>query len=166
LDGRNARPIEKAFGDPVVARGVAFGIFPRGNLRHVYNDFEPSPPCRVREIRRCRKEADYQTRYSYFPATPKPIISADARSERNSRETPSHVKVFGFLYDIETTAIGRSQPMTALRHSQTSSFCTGREGSHGLSAFLHDVHWSAQLTDRISGWSDLMSGKNQRRVSR
>src|SRR3982074_1335328 len=26
---RNARPIEKAFGDPVVARGVAFGIFSR-----------------------------------------------------------------------------------------------------------------------------------------
>ena len=116
LDGRNARPIEKAFGDPVVARGVAFGIFPRGNLRHVYNDFEPRPPCRVREIRRCRKEADYQTRYSYFPATPKPIISADVRSVRNSRETPRHVKVFGFLYDIETTAIGRSRPITPLRH--------------------------------------------------
>jgi hypothetical protein len=118
VDGRNARPIEKAFGDPVVARGVAFGIFPRGNLRHVYNDFEPRPPCRVREIRRCRKEADYQTRYSYFPATPKPIISADVRSVRNSRETPRLVKVFGFLYDIETTAIGRSQPMTALRQKQ------------------------------------------------
>ena len=24
MDGRNARPVEKAFGDPVVARGVAF----------------------------------------------------------------------------------------------------------------------------------------------
>jgi hypothetical protein len=40
VDGRNAGPVEKAFGDPVVARGVAFGIFPRRNLRHVYNDFE------------------------------------------------------------------------------------------------------------------------------
>jgi hypothetical protein len=40
VDGRNARPVEKAFGDPVVARGVAFGIFLRRSLRHVYNDFE------------------------------------------------------------------------------------------------------------------------------
>jgi hypothetical protein len=54
-----------------------------------------------------------------FPATPKPIISADVRSVRNSRDTPRHVKVFGFLYGIETTAIGRSQPMIALRHQRT-----------------------------------------------
>jgi hypothetical protein len=52
---------------------------------------------------------------TYFPATPKPIISADVRSVRNSRDTPRHVKVFGFLYGVETTAIGRSQPMIALR---------------------------------------------------
>src|SRR5260370_29303448 len=57
VDGRNARPVEKAFGDPVVARGVAFGIFPRRNLRHVYNDFERRPLGSVREIRRCRNES-------------------------------------------------------------------------------------------------------------
>src|SRR6202035_1893981 len=57
VDGRNARPVEKAFGDPVVARGMALGIFPRGNLRHVYNDFERRPLGRVREIRRCRNES-------------------------------------------------------------------------------------------------------------
>jgi hypothetical protein len=45
--GRNARPVENAFGDPVVARGVAFGIFPRRNLRHVYNDFERRLPPEV-----------------------------------------------------------------------------------------------------------------------
>jgi len=57
VDGRNARPVENAFGNPVVARGVAFGIFPRRNLRHVYNDFEPRPLGRVREIRRCRNDS-------------------------------------------------------------------------------------------------------------
>jgi hypothetical protein len=53
----DARPVEKAFGDPVVARGVALGIFPRRNLRHVYNDFERRPLGRVREIRRCLNES-------------------------------------------------------------------------------------------------------------
>ena len=57
MDGRNARPVENAFGDPVVARGVAFGIFPRGNLRHVYDGFDPRPLGRVREIRRCLNES-------------------------------------------------------------------------------------------------------------
>ena len=57
VDGRNARPVEKAFGDPVVARGVALGIFPRRNLRHVYNDFERRPLGRVRKIRRCLNES-------------------------------------------------------------------------------------------------------------
>ena len=34
-----------------------FGIFPRRNLRHVYNDFERRPLGRVREIRRCLNES-------------------------------------------------------------------------------------------------------------
>jgi hypothetical protein len=145
----DAKPIEKAFGDPVVARGVAFGIFPRGNLRHVYNGFEPRPPCRVREIRRCRKEADYQTRYSYFPATPKPIISADVRSVRNSRETPRHVKVFGFLYDIETTAIGRSQPMTALRQKRSYNRLPGYEI---VARFRYAVLLTIKIALKIMGF--------------
>jgi hypothetical protein len=41
----------------VVARGVAFGILPRRNLRHVYNDFERRPLGRVREVRRCLNES-------------------------------------------------------------------------------------------------------------
>jgi hypothetical protein len=57
MDGRNARPVEKAFGDPVVARGVARGTFPRRNLRHVYNNVERRPLGRVREIRRCLNES-------------------------------------------------------------------------------------------------------------
>jgi hypothetical protein len=57
VDSRNAGPVEKAFGNPVVACGVALGIFPRRNLRHVYNDFERRPLGRVREIRRCRNES-------------------------------------------------------------------------------------------------------------
>ena len=41
----------------MVARGVAFGILARRNLRHVHNDFERRPLGRVREVRRCLNES-------------------------------------------------------------------------------------------------------------
>src|SRR5260221_9548728 len=49
---RNARPVEDAFGDPVIARRVALGILARGNLRHIDHGLETRPLGRVREVGR------------------------------------------------------------------------------------------------------------------
>src|SRR5713101_3061011 len=52
MDGGHTRPVEDAFGDPVIACRVALGILPRRDLRHVDNGFETRSLGRVREVSR------------------------------------------------------------------------------------------------------------------
>ena len=40
-----AGKVQNAFGNPMVARGVTFRIFPGGDLRHVHDRFQPGATC-------------------------------------------------------------------------------------------------------------------------
>ena len=44
------RPVEHPRGDPVVPGGVAPGVFPGGDLRHVRDRLDPSLPGRLGEV--------------------------------------------------------------------------------------------------------------------
>jgi hypothetical protein len=126
----------------VIARALAFGIFPRRNLRHVYNDFERSPLCHLREIRRCLNEsrANGIARISRARAGCRPdyvaVLQQCTGHDLHAR-TPKHIRAPVLLVDHRADGVTFFKKMS-------DCMLTGLTGGADYQEYLRAHHSSSQ----------------------